>query len=299
MSYWVEGTEELRGGWHWLGEAFSFSTTMGLHRKKDYERLTSQEAQLHRRIFWSFYIRDRVLGLVLGRPMRLREGEYDTPMLTISDFQVDKLDTEHANNSPDEPVMTEEEQISVAEMSISMAKLCVLIEPILSLHFSVLPSDESPEYACHRKNRTIPLHFFRSSSMNVSLRDVERCDQGLQTWLSHLPPPCQYQHPTEQGARSNLPTIHAASLQLAFSAIVSALHRPLLHAKSLQWFPEYRLLSQRRFHDAADNISRVCRDLSSHGLDRYMMAIALMIQLPTIITHDAFGHQRDNTRKKA
>lgn len=65
--------------------------------------------------------------------------------------------------------------------------------------------------------------------------------------------------------------------------MVSALHRPLLRSKVLGDFVEYQMLSQRRVHGAAKEISKMSHDLHGRDLARNFPAAASMFQLPAII----------------
>jgi hypothetical protein len=89
MSLWYGGRNEQRNSWYYTGLALSLAQNMGLHREPDNSH---PEQHLRRRLLWSLYIRDRLIALGTRRPMRIRDDEYEVPMLSQQDFDCAPLD---------------------------------------------------------------------------------------------------------------------------------------------------------------------------------------------------------------
>ena len=288
MSFWSATPGDSKGGWHWMGIAVSLGLTIGIHRKLDDRGYNVKERRLRRRIWWSCYIRDRLLALGMSRPMRIRDGEFDTPMLTLADFDIDELEPDHVAHL-DSSIVEIKVQRRLAEMCIKMAELCTHIGPVLSLHFSFLPADDSRLYVTDQIGQTTALLFASNQSFNIE--DVQAYDQKLQDLLLGLPESSIYRsaNSADQSA-SSLCIMHAALLQIVFFSVVSALHRPLLNAQGrLVGDPcelqEFRTLSQCRVYEAAKEVSKMNHEVHSHEMDGYLLPTAVTLQLPAIITH--------------
>src|SRR5689334_21310737 len=87
MANWNETPGDNKGAWHWMGVAISLAQTLGMHRKAE-SRAHSHESKLYKRIWWSCYFRDRMLAIAMGRLLRIRDDEFDTPPLTLEDFDI-------------------------------------------------------------------------------------------------------------------------------------------------------------------------------------------------------------------
>ena len=217
-----------------------------------------------------------MLALALNRPWRIRDGEYDTPMLTLADFEVSEAVADNPETTRENPVADGKEEVKLAQMCIAMAQLCTKIGDILTLHFSILPEEDSPLQSNDGTGNTSTLLFAKTQANRIDR--VLACDQKLQAWFQSRPSSCVY-----SPAGSSSCVVHGAFLNLVFFSIVSALHRPLLRPNVLADFVEYRMLSQRRVQNAATEITKISRDLHSHGLARCLPAAAAMFQLPAII----------------
>ena len=276
MTFWSETPGDAKGGWHWIGIATSLAFTLGLHRKIDAIALDPGERRLRRRIWWSCYIRDRMFALVLNRPWRIRDGEYDTPMLTLADFEINEAPSDDLEMTTHSPVEGGMEEVKLAQVNIAMAQLCTMIGDVLNLHFSILPEEDASLQSNDGTGNTSTLLFARRQANQIDR--VQAYDQKLQAWSRDRPSSCVYS-PT--GSSSSI--VHVAFLNHVFFSIVSALHRPLLRPNALADFVEYQMLSQRRVQNAAIEITKMSRDLHSHGLARYLPAAAAFFQLPAII----------------
>ena len=92
MTYWYESPDDPKDVWHWLGIAVSVARTIGLNCDTSNAPLMSpQQRRLWKRIWWSCYMRDRLIAIGMRRPMRINEGDFDVAMLELDDFETDAL----------------------------------------------------------------------------------------------------------------------------------------------------------------------------------------------------------------
>jgi len=84
-------------------------------------------------------MRDRLVALGMRRPTRVKDEDYDVPMLTEDDFEVQALsDDINVISSECTLIRDVEAQRQLAQMCIAKAKLCLCISHVLSAQYSVL-----------------------------------------------------------------------------------------------------------------------------------------------------------------
>jgi hypothetical protein len=139
MTYWYETPDDQKDTWHWMGVAISLAQTIGLHRNPEKSNMEPQKKKLWKRIWWSCFMRDRLVALGMRRPTRVKDEDYDVPMLTEDDFEVQPL-SENITIIPMDCTLVRdvEAQRQLAQMCIAKAKLCLCISHVLSAQYSVL-----------------------------------------------------------------------------------------------------------------------------------------------------------------
>lgn len=78
--------------WHWLGLAISLSFRMGLHRNTFLSIIGKKEKALCRRLWWTCVICDRLVALREGKPLTIKIGDCDVPMLNMDDFNLEDFE---------------------------------------------------------------------------------------------------------------------------------------------------------------------------------------------------------------
>jgi Fungal specific transcription factor domain len=252
-----------------MGVAITLAQLLGMHRKDEY-KVQSDERKLYKRVWWSCYIRDRLLAIAMCRPLRIKDAEFNTPPLTLEDFDIIDLSTGTGETLPDIASQT-----ALAEMCIRATELCKLVAGVLELHFSLFPKEDS---TTARDNGTrAAMMYLKSSPLDEQQMQVY--DEQLQTWYRTLPPSCVYGTTTVHRESSRCIVVNAASLHITFWAVVSALHRPQLQSRG-------NAVSVRRVEEAAIEISRVDREMHQICLDQYLPSTAgISLQFPVFITN--------------
>jgi hypothetical protein len=69
--------------WTLMATAAKHLISLGYHRKSAYNRMSSQEAEANRRLFWRIFAHDRVMSLNLGRNTIIRDEENDIELLNL------------------------------------------------------------------------------------------------------------------------------------------------------------------------------------------------------------------------
>lgn len=91
MTYWYESPDDPKDVWHWLGVAISLARTIGLNCNTSSSPLSPSKQKLWKRIWWCCYMRDRLVAIGMRRPIRIREDDFDVPMLEVSDFETQSM----------------------------------------------------------------------------------------------------------------------------------------------------------------------------------------------------------------
>jgi hypothetical protein len=204
----------------------------------------------------------------MNRPWRIRDEDFDTPMLTLADFDLD-VDQGDADR---------QDATSLAQVTVSLAQLCTQISDLLDIHFSTLPEEGSspPSHPPDGTGHTTTLYFAKSQIKQID--GVVACDRKLQSWFKNRPLACIY---SPNGSSSLI--LNRAFVNLVFFSLVSALHRPLLRANFLGDFVEYQMLSERRVREAALETCRMSAHLHELGLGQFYPGAGALLQVPAVI----------------
>lgn len=204
-----------------------------------------------------------MLGIAIGRPLRIRDVDVDTPPLTLEDFEV--VNFSYIFDEVVEP--SRETQLAFAELCINEVELYKIGTRVLDLHFSSLPGEKRSATTSHEDNGATSAMIFLNDDVS-SDQLVRQYDQQLQEWYQDLPLVCVYKPPASQGTHpSPCLLASAASLNITFWSVISALHRPQLRQKNSG-------MSIKRVERAAIEISRINREMHTSQLDRYLTAAA-------------------------
>src|SRR3954468_4052464 len=137
MTYWYETPDDQKDTWHWMGVAISLAHTIGLHRNPENSNMEPSRKKLWKRIWWSCFMRDRLVALGMRRPTRVKDEDYDVPMLTEDDFETEPL-SDNITIVSTKLIRNEESQRQLAQLCIAKAKLCLCVSHVLSAQYSVL-----------------------------------------------------------------------------------------------------------------------------------------------------------------
>ena len=290
MTYWYETPDDQKDSHHWMGIAVSLSHTIGLHRNAD--KTASMELarkKLWRRIWWSTYMRDRLIALGMRRPTRIKDADFDVPMLSLEDFDLTVL--------PDGPscipaecsyMRDVEQQRQLAIMCIEKAKLCICVSNVLAVQYSVLHNNHGV-MSSEGSTRTTMMLVARRLEPDVD--QVQTCDQELNLWKRNLAPEAEYITPTwhDIDSGNEKMALNRSLLHMVYYATLSALHRPQVLPSTGQaprnTHTDIVDLSRKAVRLAACEITTIANTLYNLDLVRYLPTTGITTLLPAIIIH--------------
>ncbi|KAI1098996.1 fungal-specific transcription factor domain-containing protein [Jackrogersella minutella] len=287
MTYWYETPDDQKDTWHWMGVAISLAHTIGLHRNPANTNMTPRKQKLWKRIWWSCFMRDRLIALGMRRPTRIKDEDFDVPMLTEHDFEIEPLADEIQVIGPDctlaRDVLMQQE---LALMCVAKAKLCLCISRMLKAQYSVLIRDKSR--AENTTNSTMML--FPNKQLD-NVESVNSCDLELLSWTQSLPACCQYRPLSALDLKNGRATIAVQRnlLHMVYYTTLSALHRPQFLPSSPTHAPQTSVqaqeMSRTRVREAASQITRMVAELHALRLEKYLPTTGVTVILPAMIIH--------------
>lgn len=265
-----------------MGVATSVAHTIGLHRNPERSNMSEKKTKLWKRIWWSTYMRDRLIALGMRRPTRIKAEDYDVPMLTIGDFDLVAIpDSVTCVPSDCHIARDVDKQRQLAIMCIEKAKLCLCISHVLSKQYCVLNNHQGLV-----NDRTTMM--LLPKKLDSGTCEVKACDDELEKWLEELPEEAQRQDTFSGDASLDL---NRALLHMVFFTTLSALHRPQVlpsapvAAPSTPGACDLLDTSRRNVRRAATAITSLAQMLDNADLVKYLPTTGVTVLLPAIIIH--------------
>ncbi|KAK3696544.1 hypothetical protein LTR37_017886 [Vermiconidia calcicola] len=290
MTYWYETPDDQKDSHHWMGIAVSLSHTIGLHRSPEKSASMDLPRQrLWRRIWWATYMRDRLIALGMRRPTKIKNKDYDVPMLTLDDFDIRALSDGPSCISSDCKVMRDPEmQRKLAVMCIEKTKLCVAMSHILSVQYSVLHNNHG---ILSEEGSTRTTMMLVAKKLIPGIDEVQNCDRMLQEWKDNLAEEARYVVPTwndlDCGDQSIV--LNRSLLHMIYYATLSALHRPqvLPSTTMSQRSPPSAIvdISRKAVRLAAGEITNTATRLYNLDMVPNLPTTGITVLLPAIIIH--------------
>ena len=299
MTYWYETPDDQKDTWHWMGVAISLAHTIGLHRNPANSVMSPQKQKLWKRIWWSCFMRDRLVALGMRRPTRIKDADFDVPMLTLDDFEIKEL--EHENNVVSQRCRMIRDlrmQENLSHLCIAKAKLCLCISHVLSAQYSVLVRDQGQAMGQEGNTRSSVMLFPKKLDQTD---EVKVCDEELMDWVSTLPAQCLYGNPSKEDLEAEIArggstvVVQRALLHMCYYATLSALHRPqvlpsfenanLSSSTNLNRARDLQDLSRRKVREASREITAMSQSIHQLNLTQYLPTTGVTVLLPAIIIH--------------
>lgn len=314
MTYWYDSPHDEKDTWYWMGIALSLAQVLGIHRDPDTLPISSREKRLRRRIWWSCYIRDRLLALGIRRPARIRPRDFNVPMLKIDDFNISQPTPEQTAfiGACSLTAPEADRRTVMCEICVELAKLCVCAGNILHTQYSVI-SNKSSSSGWYRTAAVVPCRSDKQRS------DLAKCDAELEGWLQSRKPTCRYsapQSPAPHASASvgelssdwglNITRLHQALLYMIYLTVVGALHRPQALGSSISGpdSPHNSASennSARKIKDAAIAMTRLGYDLQSENHLCYLSTSSIPAFLSATLVNllDVRNSRNEETRSLA
>ena len=290
MTSWYETPDDQKDSHHWMGIAVSLAQTIGLHRNPEKSASFEPAKQkLWKRIWWSTYMRDRLIALGMRRPTRIKSGDFDVPMLTVDDFEIAVLPEDSCCIPSDCNLLRDvEKQRQLAVLCIEKAKLCMCISSVLSVQYSVLQSTNPSTGSEGSTRSTMSLQPKKTESGTT---EVQACDQALQEWKDNLPQEAHYAVPMWNDVESGdgYMVLNRSLLHMIYYSTLSALHRPQVLPSSGMAPRDAKAdvidVSRKAVRLAANEITSIANTLYNLDLVRLLPTTGITVLLPAVIIH--------------
>ncbi|KAI1308878.1 fungal-specific transcription factor domain-containing protein [Xylaria venustula] len=288
MTYWYETPDDQKDTWHWMGVAISLGHTIGLHRNPANTNMSPQRRKLWKRIWWSCFMRDRLIALGMRRPTRIKDEDFDVPMLTEEDFDYEPLPDDVQVVGPECTLLRDVTmQRELAQMCIAKAKLSLCVSHMLKAQYSVLVCTKT-----HPETTTQSTMMLLPNKRLDNMENIVQCDRELTKWAEALPDSCKYRplSPLDLQNGRGVIALQRNLLHMVYFTTVSALHRPLFLPSSPRDFQQspsqvQQQISRIRVCSSAVQITRMVAELSALHLDRFLPTTGVTVILPAMIIH--------------
>lgn len=289
MTYWYDQPKDFKDTWHYMGISISLAQILGIHRDPEHLKISPQAKRMQRRIWWSCYIRDRLLALGIRRPARIRQQDFNVPMLTPEDFDIPSIPLDILRSACDWPALQDAHfHGTMATVLIEMAKLCVCIGDVLFSQYSALGDTSS------KADRDVTMMVTPTHSVEQA-RQLAKCDTELIEWSQGLSSSCRYKASGSSSIEcldedKRIMRLHQAQLHMIYLTAVTVLHRPnALQSQSNGAVDRPTSKHSRsKVTEAATGISDIIYDLQTQDQLRYLSTSGI----PAILW-GAFGHLTD------
>lgn len=289
MTYWYETPDDQKDTWHWMGVAISLGHTIGLHRNPANTNMPTQRRKLWKRIWWSCFMRDRLIALGMRRPTRIKDEDFDVPMLEEDDFDIKVLPDNVPVVGPECTLLRDVTmQKELAQMCVAKAKLSLCISQMLKAQYSVLIRAKT-----HTENMTNSTMMLLPNKQLDNMESVSRCDHELTKWAESLPESCKYRPLSSLDVQNGRGVIAVQRnlLHMVYFTTVSALHRPLFLPSSPGQFQQQtpnqvqQQISRIRVCNSAVQITRMVAELNALHLEKFLPTTGVTVVLPAMIIH--------------
>ncbi|KAI3058746.1 transcriptional regulator family: Fungal Specific TF [Aspergillus niger] len=195
--------DERSAAWLYAGTAFRMIIDLGMHvdatMLPNMRRLSPEDLEIRRRVFWGAFVVDKIQSLYQGRPASLQS--FDTKVLLSFMDRYEELEPWQPFAYSDVKSYPGSPAYSVSTFTW-LCKLSLVLNEILNKVYSERSSNRSP---------------------HDLIATLNRLDGQLKTWYESLPDHLRYNSPV-----GVVPPPHVLSLLALYNVLVILLHRPFV-----------------------------------------------------------------------
>ncbi|KAF9310862.1 hypothetical protein BG003_008028 [Podila horticola] len=275
MSHHQYGVGNYSGGWLYTGMATRIAHDIGLHRQ-DVQVNEPEEGEIRRRIWWAVYISDRLGGGILGRPVVIRDKEYNVQM--PSDEWITEIGGDDKVEYPYEP-----ERIISCRLLWSVKLFMQLGNVLNTMH-------------------CIEAEINGNFLAEISRTQLPQLHNSLTSWFLGLPNELMYTPYTMSPNSSVPPSPQTALMHMFYYMALTMLHRPYLRPVNSDSIDSNFLDSSRNICTAAaTNVCHIADSLMLHGQlrDTCYYGMGCLLAAGTVHIHNAIAptpSNRETTR---
>ncbi|KAJ7597406.1 fungal-specific transcription factor domain-containing protein [Mycena floridula] len=264
MGYRDFGIGSMEQAWIYIGSAMRMAIDLGLNCNSDnwkvhgHALFSAQETQIRRQIWWACMIADRYGSIYMGRPITIRDDDFDTPLPEPD--ETDDLPWQPLHSDSINVIYPPTPAKIIATLT-EVGKLAVIVGAVISQVYPVRP---------------IP---------GQSRREVlVTLEAQLDQWYLNLPRTLQY----DVASQRNLPPPHILFLHIRYWGSVLLLHRAFIpNWKGTDATPRSSTIELKSFdlaQSAASHVSAIATALRenftlkrcSPFLTSYMLSAGIM-----------------------
>ena len=286
MTLWYDKPNEQKDNSYWMRTSLSVAYTIGLNHNNEHSKLDVKTQRFWKRIWWSCFIRDRIIALAMRCPALINSENHNVPTLVDDDFDTEPLPAELGRMLAIDYLCTRDSKTRsvLARMFIEKVKLCFCVNEVLTAQYSLSLDNLG------RTAETTVVLAPKKSTFAAEILETLKCDHELEQWNRNLAEDIDYQKPrTEERVNETegVLMIHRALLRMIYLTTMSALHRPQVLPTSpttavAAFLQEH---SRTRTKDAAIELNDIAQDLNEQGLVRFLPSTVVQGLIPTIIVH--------------
>ncbi|KAH8689158.1 putative nitrogen assimilation transcription factor nirA [Talaromyces proteolyticus] len=197
--------DERSLSWSYSGLAMNMIIGLGIHVDSRIpsakNRLSAEDIEVRRRLFWAAFVADKVQSIYQGRPVRIREVDINVPIFFMDDYEELEQFSALSYDLEESPISITTHSVSVFEQ---LCKLSIIMEKIISSIYTEKSRLKDPNH-----------HLGVAKSLHAELN----------RWRNALP-----DHLIPKLSNPSRPSLtpHAFSLMSVFHSLVILLHRPFV-----------------------------------------------------------------------
>ncbi|ORX45499.1 hypothetical protein DM01DRAFT_299698 [Hesseltinella vesiculosa] len=197
LSSHQQGASRTARSWLYSGMAFRMALDLGLNRDTKHWKLSLDEQERRKRVFWCCFMVDRLTSAVYGRSLTFDERDCDVPFPSEDDEEPLPCTTDDRSSA------------RLLDVFVQNIKLCDILGHVL-------------------KNI-----YYAKSRLHISRQQIEHLlttlHQQLTTWHTRLPTSLQYNIPnTEDGQMVPDPPYYVNQIHMLYHTCMILLHRSFI-----------------------------------------------------------------------
>ncbi|CAK7200319.1 hypothetical protein SEUCBS139899_003010 [Sporothrix eucalyptigena] len=296
MTCWYEKSQEDEEEmWHLVGAALSLAKSLGMHHNPDHLDIGVEQQRLRKKIWWSCFVRDRLLSLGMGRPARIHPGDFDVPMLTMEECELTPLEDDILTWVGPLPIADDcPTKANIYLCFVELVQLCVYMGDVLLQKSSIL-SNPANVMAGIVQMMVMP----RRPAIQVyegTTTTAQAMDRSLQGWQQSLTPGCRYtkgrgmyEAKRYRNESHQLLRLYQALLHMVYLTATTVLHQSqMLQAEEGSLVKSTRgvaLTSRDKVTNAAADITDIVSELNDDDQLRFAPTVAIPALMSATLTH--------------
>ncbi|KAL2848865.1 hypothetical protein BJY01DRAFT_246089 [Aspergillus pseudoustus] len=226
LSHYPLSSMAARGPTYWLSQAVSFAYALGLHQGFTETSFCAREQSLRKQLWWSVYIRERLLTLDYDQPWMIWENAYDVPMLAVEDFDSGSLlPSDHDCSPLTSQYTTYQQQRQLALVFIEKAKAATIIGRLLPISIGDCGAGEQKDQC------PLPRIQIRAPAR----AQLDQIDRDINSWAGQLPLGIRCDKPRVRGTKADARKI---IFDLNHCMLFTLYYLVTSHLAALRWLEE-------------------------------------------------------------